>query len=568
MNHRALGLLGVTVVCCVANLGLGASIDAQKKAALGDSGPAPPPPEVAVPTVLLGAFRGLVVDYLWLRAVRLEEEGKFYEAKDLAEWISSLEPRLEQVWSFQAHGLAYNLSAASDDPEERYKWINAGIELLRDRGIKLNPRAPELYFMLSRIYSDKIGGPFDDYQLFFKRYLALELVRGFGPLGQDADLEALVAATDVLDAQAAALLAELKAAGLDLDATKGAWDEALAKAPRRVRELVKQSDQDAVKRLRAHFRVKWVRQVGLDPKKCLDLEQRYGPLEWRGCDALSLYWAVEGVKAAEKLGPQRAKRESRRLERLAINSVKHAVRRGRLMLLPDGDVFTAPEPRLVLRLIALYDDAIARAREAEKAGEAVQLDDEEDDGHGHEKTASTDRSAALYRNSLEDARKDTLVEAALVLARYGREADARRLFNTAKREYPHYFAQTYEEFLNEMLELEVRGEAATRNTTEQILLGNWTRAWFALARGDDQEALGRIALADRVHREWKKKVDGFTAEGDLRALQRLGMVNLAKIKEQSLEDARTRLASKPALRKRLDERAGPLLAPKDKEDPK
>lgn len=558
---RVVVLFVVGLACGVTNYLLGASIDSQKKAALGASAPATPPPEVAVPTVLLGAFRGLVVDYLWLRALRLEDEGKFYEAKDLAEWISTLEPHLEQVWSFQAHGLAYNLSAASDDPKERWKWIKAGIALLRDKGIPLNPRAPELYFMLSRIYSDKIGGPFDDYHLFLKKYLAVDLVRAFGPLGTDAELEALAAAPAELDAPLTALLGELRAGGMDLDATDDGWDEALLGTPgaKRAREVAKQADPDLLRRLRAHFRARCAKRLGLDPRKCLDLEKTYGPLEWRGCDALSLYWAVEGAKAADTLGPLRARKEHRRLERLAINSIKHAVRRGRLIFGPGGEVFFAPEPKLVMRLVRMYDDALGRARVAEKAGEAASPDEggEDDDGHHHEKAPSADQSAGLYRNSIEEARKDFLVEGVGVLARYGKEAEARKVYAIFKRDYPHDFP-SYEALLDWLLEFEVRGEGGSLVTTQQILLGNWTQAWYAIARGDDEQALGRIALADRVHREWKKKVAAALAEGDLKARERLGTVDLRVIKEQSLKDAMARLTH-PALKKRLEERAGSLL---------
>jgi hypothetical protein len=476
MKLRALALFVVAAICGAVNFGLATTIDSQKKAALGPAAPTAPPPEVAVPTVLLGAFRGLVVDYLWLRACRLEEEGKFYEAKDLAEWISTLEPRLEQVWSFQAHGLAYNLSAASDTADERYKWIEAGIELLRDKGIKLNPHAPELYFMLSRIYSDKIGGPFDDFHLQFKRALAVELVRAFGPLGEDPDLEALASAPAELDAPMSALLVALKQAGLDLDAVDGAWDQALSLAPK-ASELAKAANPETLRRLRGHFRAAWARRLGLDPRKCLELEQRYGPLEWRGCDALSLYWAVEGVHAAETLGPLKKAKQERRLERLAINSLKHAVRRGRLILLPDGNPFLAPEPRLVGRVLALYDDAIARARAAEKAGEPITPDEDEDadDGHHHEHAAS-DLSATLYRNSLDDSRKDFLVEAVLVLARYAREAEARKLYARLNREYSEFSGESYDDFLNKMLEFEVRGEGANQVQAYQIMLGGRRRS--------------------------------------------------------------------------------------------
>ncbi|MCK5173791.1 MAG: hypothetical protein KAR47_10395, partial [Planctomycetes bacterium] len=41
------------------------------------------PPSLAFATVAMGAFRGLVVDILWMRAEKLKEEGQFFDAKQL-----------------------------------------------------------------------------------------------------------------------------------------------------------------------------------------------------------------------------------------------------------------------------------------------------------------------------------------------------------------------------------------------------------------------------------------------------------------------------------------------------
>ena len=68
------------------------------------------PPSLAFATVAMGAFRGLVVDVLWIRADRLKEQGQFFDAKQLAEWITVLQPRFAQVWEFQAWNMAYNIS--------------------------------------------------------------------------------------------------------------------------------------------------------------------------------------------------------------------------------------------------------------------------------------------------------------------------------------------------------------------------------------------------------------------------------------------------------------------------
>ena len=95
------------------------------------------PPALAFATVAMGAFRGLVVDILWMRADKLKEEGQFFDAKQLAEWITVLQPRFAAVWDFQAWNMAYNISVAipKTQPAERWKWVRNGYELLRDKGI-------------------------------------------------------------------------------------------------------------------------------------------------------------------------------------------------------------------------------------------------------------------------------------------------------------------------------------------------------------------------------------------------------------------------------------------------
>ena len=103
----------------------------------------------------MGAFRGLIVDILWMRADTLKQEGKFFDAKQLAEWITTLQPRFAQVWDFHAWNMAYNISVAipNTQPEERWRWVKNGYELLRDRAIELNPKSILLYRSLSWIFS-------------------------------------------------------------------------------------------------------------------------------------------------------------------------------------------------------------------------------------------------------------------------------------------------------------------------------------------------------------------------------------------------------------------------------
>ena len=64
------------------------------------------PPSLAFATVALGAFRGLLVNILWIRADYLKQEGKFFDAKQLAEWITTLQPRFAAVWDFSPWNMA------------------------------------------------------------------------------------------------------------------------------------------------------------------------------------------------------------------------------------------------------------------------------------------------------------------------------------------------------------------------------------------------------------------------------------------------------------------------------
>jgi hypothetical protein len=135
------------------------------------------PPALAFATVAMGAFRGLVVDILWMRADRLKEEGQFFDAKQLAEWITVLQPRFAAVWDFQAWNMAYNISVAmpNTQPAERWKWVQNGYELLRDRGIVQNPNSIILYRSLAWIFQHKIGGVTDDNHKYYKLQIALAI---------------------------------------------------------------------------------------------------------------------------------------------------------------------------------------------------------------------------------------------------------------------------------------------------------------------------------------------------------------------------------------------------------
>ena len=131
--------------------------------------------DLRIPTVALFTFRSLAIDYLWVRADTLKNDGQYFDALHLARAICTLQPNLPSVWSFNAWNMAYNISVAMPTPQERWHWVQAGYKLLRDEAIPYNRRSAKLYQELSWIFQHKIGGITDDWHRAYKLALAVEL---------------------------------------------------------------------------------------------------------------------------------------------------------------------------------------------------------------------------------------------------------------------------------------------------------------------------------------------------------------------------------------------------------
>jgi hypothetical protein len=120
------------------------------------------PPEYAFAIQALGAFRGLLTNVMFIRATELKEKGRYYDAMQLASWICKLQPRFPSVWEFQSWNMAWNISVTTYTPEERWNWVYNGVKLVRDEGIKYNPRAVNLYKQIAWIFVNKMSETIDE----------------------------------------------------------------------------------------------------------------------------------------------------------------------------------------------------------------------------------------------------------------------------------------------------------------------------------------------------------------------------------------------------------------------
>ena len=281
------------------------------------------PPEMAITQAALGTFRGVAVNILWQRAGRLKEQGKFYEAMQLADWITTLQPRFPQVWEFNSWNMAYNISVATHTPEERWMWVDAGVRLLRDKGIPSNPRSLKLYRQLGWILLHKIGDDQDNMHWYYKVRFAEEwhALLGAPPPGLMTDYEAWFRPV-----------------------AEGSTPEGAAKA-RTIRE-----------------------KYHMDPALMLQVASRYGPLDWRHPGAHAVYWASAGLQnTADRHDPLSI--DTTNTDRLVFHGIQQLAFKGRVFCDPESHYFgLLPDPRF----INAYDRAFAAI--AERDGETAQAD--------------------------------------------------------------------------------------------------------------------------------------------------------------------------------------------------
>lgn len=266
-------------------------------------------PELVLATTALGGFRGVIVDVIWIRLQQLKQQGRFFEIVQLSDWACKLAPRFPKIWQFHAWNMAYNVSVELTNLEERWSWVNSGLELLRDEAIPLNPQNPELYNALARIYLNKIGEQSDDAHAFYKFELGLEMHEVLDGQGTKEKLGKLAEMPDSQQAM------------LENQTIKKIYDECKPhefnplnyrdfftwlnnpdsiKEP--VAEVLENSDNEkALKKIENFARAQRLKkQYRLQPQKMIDIVDRYGPFDWRSPYPHAIYWATRAKEVLEE----------------------------------------------------------------------------------------------------------------------------------------------------------------------------------------------------------------------------------------------------------------------------
>ena len=462
------------------------------------------PPALAFATVAMGAFRGLVVDILWIRADKLKEEGQFFDAKQLAEWITVLQPRFASVWDFQAWNMAYNISVAmpASQWQERWRWVRNGYELLRDKGIEQNPHSILLYRSLAWIFQHKIGEVSDDCHKHYKRELALSMRKLLGERPDNERFEALAKAplsfSEILAepgvAEFVEALKSVDKAFKDNDDFIGSY-LALRQNPDKFKpETFAVIDQfrssPALEKFDTFAKAYELRNTWkLQPKRMIKLNKSYGPsagldsdetlpINWEHPNTHAIYWAQLGLDVAGDKGKYSV--DEKNTDRIVFHSLQSLFRRGKIIIYPIpgeiSSVYLRPD-------LEMFDPASRAWVDRIEKYEALQKS-----------------NPKAVRNGY----KNFLINAVASFYQAGRIKKANQIYKELRKCFDHEdFQVPLKTFVRKRMTEELR-DITIKDATELILF-SLREAYFQYALHEDDLAAGNEAWAKEVYNIYQKQ---------------------------------------------------------------
>lgn len=416
------------------------------------------PPVLAFTTVALGGFRGLISNMLWMRAAELQEEDKFFEMMQLADWITKLEPHFPQVWVFQAWNMAYNISVkfketAPGQFPDRWRWLNGGIELLRDEGLKYNPNDVLIYRELGWLFQHKMGANLDDANVYYKQQWANQMAEVFGKM-----------------------------------------------RPANFEELINPKTDDEKKRAALlHDKFK------LDPKFMKEVDERYGPLEWRLPEAHAIYWAALGLEAARK-NPGKVKPEELiQLRRVIYQDMMLSFQRGRLEVNPVDKAFDfGPNLDIIPNVNRAYE------------GQMEEAPDEKDKMETGHRNFLRQAIYTLYVHN-------RIAEAAKWFKYLGEKYPNKPIIDTDPNSFPRTL--TLDEYAVASIQEDI--SETSRDRVKAAVEGLLRNAYVSLALDQDDRYAGFRLLAQKVVATYGEKIPQNRAEA-------IGLPPLKTISEEVL----------------------------------
>ncbi len=440
------------------------------------------PPMVAFTTVALGGFRGLIANFLWLRAHNMQDEGRYFEMVQLASWITMLQPRFTGATAYLAWNMAYNISVTFSQPEDRWRWVQRGIELIRDEALVYNPGDPDLYQELGWLYQHKMGHEMDDAHQYYKRKLAEDMMEVLGtyPVDWEKWAEAPADEEELREflGEDHRLWTWLERQNISLRELEKVFRENQG-FPSELAAEIRQAG--AHETLNVYFRRRWLeREKKMESELIARLDRRYGDFDWRLPEAHAIYWASRGLEVAKG-------EKHLASQRMIFQSLNNAFSTGRLIYVDDESL---DEP--VIRFIPNIEivDAVDQAY--------LEAIEQYPDNQG-----------------IVSGRRHFLNRAAVTLFTFGREEQAREYLGKLREDYG---GREYRRDLESFVLRQLAGNIAQANVNEarSMVQGYLWRMCHNLALGEFERATAMEQIARSI---WRRYMAGIgESEEDRRGL--------------------------------------------------
>ncbi len=430
------------------------------------------PPVVVFTTVALGSFRGLVADMLWFRAGALQEKGNYFEMVQLARWITDLQPTFSGATAYLAWNMAYNISVTCSSFADRWRWVNEGIKLIRDQALEYNPEDPVLYKELAWIFQHKLGNIMDDANLYYKNQLAIQLM---AIVGGSPDWKAMAAAPADVKAfmkrypEDHPLWETVRSAGFqNYDALYAAFKNSNPGTLPQALLLRLGENKKLIDELTNYFRAEYLREkLKLDSSLIVEINEKYGVMDWRVPESQAIYWATLGIKRTPG-------NKDLNCDRVITQSLYEAFRSGRLLMVDDKSF----ESIIVVPNLALVDavyDTFVYAQNTYDPG----------------RDYSTFRSARL----------NFMKEAISLLYNYGNFSKAEEYYRKLQKEEPGAHRAPLEQFVMAQWAEEVRD--ATVKKASDIISGLLFRSIYYMIYNDQDAAVANERIARFIYNRYQ-----------------------------------------------------------------
>ena len=479
------------------------------------------PPSLIFAAAATGAFRGLVVDILWMRADKLKEEGQFFDARQLAELITILQPRFASVWEFHAWNMAYNISVAipATQPDQRWQWVKNGYELLRDQAIdKFKLKNITLYRELGRIFQHKIGGVSDDAHKYYKLQLALAMEPLLGTADNayfDLLAEAPASWQEIKsDPNISPLIKAIKSADNAFSDDNQFVSNylSLRQDSRRFNPAAGKTIDDfrgteALEKFDIFARAWQLRKAWkLDPVLIRQINRTYGPidwsdpnthlpLDWRHPDSHAIYWAIKGLQTAAKEEKSEIEVSEVNTDRIVAHSLQNLFRNGKIFIYelsrPASSQDSSQQPQMQiykelflrpdLRMFEPYNNSVLAILKKYKEAE--------DEGR--------------YQ-TLQNGHRNMLINALLSFYQSGHKGHAQKIYNQLRKLYPlEKFKVPLVVFARQRFaeELETIGINDAKEQISFLL----RESYYLYAIHDDDASTGREKMAEEVYNYYQSK---------------------------------------------------------------